>query len=140
MSELRTPLPRYGESRRGVRPIDVEQAADALLRAGERPTIEKVRARLGTGSPNTINPLLDLWWKKIGAPGRWLTKLIAIHKFAASCSGWVWRKSNWLSGPSKTILCEPKTGGSKRADPKGRLFRTTSRTLCRRIPNYYRPV
>ena len=67
MSELRTPLPRYGESRRGVRPIDVEQAADALLRAGERPTIEKVRARLGTGSPNTINPLLDLWWKKIGA-------------------------------------------------------------------------
>jgi len=67
MPELRTPLPRYGESRRGVRALDVEQAADALLRAGERPTIEKVRARLGSGSPNTINPLLDLWWKKIGA-------------------------------------------------------------------------
>jgi secreted Zn-dependent insulinase-like peptidase len=67
MSEVRIPLPRYGESRRGVRAVDVAQAADALLRVGERPTIEKVRARLGSGSPNTINPLLDLWWKKIGA-------------------------------------------------------------------------
>jgi Plasmid replication region DNA-binding N-term len=72
VSELPSPPPRFGQSRRGVRAIDVEQAAEALLRAGERPTIEKVRKRLGSGSPNTINPLLDTWWKKIG--GRLQTK------------------------------------------------------------------
>jgi hypothetical protein len=64
MSESAT---AYGERRRGVTAADVERAADALFRAGERPTIEKVRAKLGTGSPNTINPLLDAWWKTASA-------------------------------------------------------------------------
>jgi hypothetical protein len=58
---------RYGQTPRGVSASDVERAADTLLRAGERPTIEKVRAKLGTGSPNTINPLLDAWWNKLSA-------------------------------------------------------------------------
>jgi hypothetical protein len=57
----------YGQAPRGVSASDIERAADALLRAGQRPTIEKVRAKLGTGSPNTINPLLDAWWKKLSA-------------------------------------------------------------------------
>jgi plasmid replication DNA-binding protein KfrA len=52
--------------RRGVTASDVEHAADALLRTGERPTIARIRAKLGTGSPNTINPLLDGWWKRLG--------------------------------------------------------------------------
>ena len=47
---------------RGISTTDVDRAADALLRAGERPTIEKVRLRIGRGSPNTITPLLDDWW------------------------------------------------------------------------------
>jgi hypothetical protein len=58
---------RYGQALRGVSAGDIELAADALLRAGERPTIEKVREKLGTGSPNTINPLLDAWWKRLSA-------------------------------------------------------------------------
>ena len=62
MSEALKP---YGVTSRGVSAGDVERAADALLRAGERPTIEKVREKLGTGSPNTINPLLDAWWKRL---------------------------------------------------------------------------
>ena len=57
----------YGVPSRGVTAGDVERAADALLRAGERPTIGKTRQKLGTGSPNTINPLLDAWWKKLSA-------------------------------------------------------------------------
>jgi Plasmid replication region DNA-binding N-term len=57
----------YGVTSRGISAADVERAADSLLRAGERPTIEKIRAKLGTGSPNTINPLLDAWWKKLSA-------------------------------------------------------------------------
>lgn len=52
---------------RGIRASDVERAADQLLRAGVRPTIEKIRAALGSGSPNTINPLLDAWWKRLSA-------------------------------------------------------------------------
>jgi hypothetical protein len=63
--------PRSGRAGRpyskGVGSADVERAADALLRAGERPTIERIRAFLGGGSPNTINPLLDAWWKRLAA-------------------------------------------------------------------------
>jgi hypothetical protein len=55
-----TPKP-YG-SRGGVTYGDVSQAADALFRARERPTAEKIRAKIGGGSPNTIGPLLDQWW------------------------------------------------------------------------------
>jgi len=40
-----------------------------------RLTIDRVRVRLGRGSPNTINDHLDAWWTKLGArlrdlPGR----------------------------------------------------------------------
>jgi hypothetical protein len=46
---------------------DVFQAADELLVEGHRPTIDRVRVRLGRGSPNTINDHLDAWWAKLGA-------------------------------------------------------------------------
>ena len=67
MSESPPPTPRYGQPSRGVTGRDVEFAADALLRAGERPTIEKIREKIGRGSPNTINPLLDAWWKRLAS-------------------------------------------------------------------------
>jgi hypothetical protein len=54
-----------GPPSRGISQSDVSHAADSLLRAGERPTIEKVRAKIGKGSPNTINPMLDAWWKSL---------------------------------------------------------------------------
>jgi hypothetical protein len=41
--------------------------ADSLLRQGERPTVEKIRAAIGSGSPNTVGPLLDVWWKHLAA-------------------------------------------------------------------------
>ncbi len=59
--------PRLGPPYRGISPRDVELAADALLRAGERPTIERVRKKIGRGSPNTINPALDAWWKRLAS-------------------------------------------------------------------------
>jgi Plasmid replication region DNA-binding N-term len=61
-----TPRP-YGSPTRGVRQADVSHAADALLRSGERPTVEKIRAAIGRGSPNTLGPLLDAWWKHLSA-------------------------------------------------------------------------
>ena len=50
---------------RGVTQDQVTRAADALLARGERPTIEKVRAELGTGSPNTLLRLLEVWWAEL---------------------------------------------------------------------------
>jgi hypothetical protein len=67
MPEATTLPPRYGPPSRGITPRDVELAADALLRAGERPTIEKIREKIGRGSPNTINPILDAWWKRLSS-------------------------------------------------------------------------
>ena len=47
--------------RRGITQEQVTGAADALVVAGEKPTVEKVRARLGTGSPNTVTRMLEVW-------------------------------------------------------------------------------
>lgn len=52
---------------RGITQSDVDRAADALLEQGERPTIDRIRQLLGTGSPNTVTRLLDAWWKALGA-------------------------------------------------------------------------
>jgi len=41
--------------------LQVSTAADALVTAGEPPTVEKIRARLGTGSPNTVTRMLNTW-------------------------------------------------------------------------------
>lgn len=52
---------------RGVQPHDVEATADALIAEGLRPTIERVRLKIGRGSPNTIAPMLDAWFAKLGS-------------------------------------------------------------------------
>jgi len=46
---------------------EVYSTADALLLEGVRPTIDRVRVRLGRGSPNTINEYMDAWWTKLGS-------------------------------------------------------------------------
>ncbi len=51
---------------RGITESDVFTACDALLLAGERPTIERVRQKIGRGSPNTVSPMLDIWFKGLG--------------------------------------------------------------------------
>jgi hypothetical protein len=67
MVDLSTQRRPLGPLPRGITQSDVSHAADSLLRAGERPTIDKVRAKIGKGSPNTINPMLDAWWKTLSA-------------------------------------------------------------------------
>jgi chromosome segregation ATPase len=49
-----------------VTPETVAQEADKLVMAGQRPTIERIRAALGGGSPNTIAPLLNDWFEDLG--------------------------------------------------------------------------
>ena len=55
------------KSIRGVQQVDVSDAADALISDGLRPTIERVRQKMGRGSPNTVSPMLDAWFGALGA-------------------------------------------------------------------------
>lgn len=52
---------------RGITESDVHTAADEIVGAGERPTVERVRAHLGTGSPNTVTRWLETWWQGLSA-------------------------------------------------------------------------
>jgi hypothetical protein len=63
--ESATAAPRRRAAR--ISQADVFAAADGLLVMGARPTIDRVRMKLGRGSPNTINDHLDAWWAKLGA-------------------------------------------------------------------------
>jgi len=54
------------KSTRGVQQEEVWAAADALIAAGERPTIERVRFKIGRGSPNTVSPMLESWFATLG--------------------------------------------------------------------------
>lgn len=51
---------------RGITETDVHTAADELVAKGERPTVERIRAHLGTGSPNTVTRWLETWWNGLG--------------------------------------------------------------------------
>lgn len=54
------------KSSRGVQQSEVWAAADTLLAEGVRPTIERVRQKLGRGSPNTVAPMLETWFATLG--------------------------------------------------------------------------
>lgn len=51
---------------RGVTALDVQRSADTLLRLGQKPSIAALREHLGGGSPNTIAPLLEKYWRSLG--------------------------------------------------------------------------
>ncbi len=51
----------------GITENDVWTAADTLLLEGARPTIERVRQKIGRGSPNTVSPHLETWFRALGA-------------------------------------------------------------------------
>jgi len=55
------------KSTRGVQQDEIWAAADALLKDGLRPTIERVRQKMGRGSPNTVSPILEAWFATLGA-------------------------------------------------------------------------
>jgi len=46
---------------------DVDRACDELLQAGENPTVERLRQRLGRGSNTTLGPGLRAWREGLGA-------------------------------------------------------------------------
>ncbi|MEL1264415.1 DNA-binding protein [Pseudoxanthomonas putridarboris] len=52
---------------RGITESEVHTAADEIVATGDRPTVERIRAHLGTGSPNTVTRWLETWWRGLGA-------------------------------------------------------------------------
>ncbi|TXI48881.1 MAG: DNA-binding protein [Lysobacter sp.] len=50
----------------GITQVQVNTAADALVFTGVRPTVDRIRAFLGTGSPNTVTRMLEVWWQGLG--------------------------------------------------------------------------
>ncbi|ADP20025.1 MULTISPECIES: DNA-binding protein [Achromobacter] len=85
---------------KGITESDVHEAADAVLAAGERPTIERVRAQMGnTGSPNTITRYLESWFTGLSERMANLTAgAVAIpdpvHRIAAG----VWQEALQFAG------------------------------------------
>jgi hypothetical protein len=63
------PDPSYGATRQrraSVSYPELERAATALLRSGLKPGIESLRQALGGGSPQTIQTLLNRYWRELG--------------------------------------------------------------------------
>ena len=54
-------------SNRGIQQEDVWEAADSLISDGLRPTIERVRQKIGRGSPNTVSPMLESWFATLAS-------------------------------------------------------------------------
>lgn len=50
-----------------IKEAEVHTIADQLLLEGHRPSVDRIRAKLGRGSPNTIALFLDRWWSNLGA-------------------------------------------------------------------------
>jgi Plasmid replication region DNA-binding N-term len=61
------PTPAYGTTRGpAVSYLEVERAAIAILKAGQRPSVERVRSALGRGSPQTLLSALNRFWRDLG--------------------------------------------------------------------------
>lgn len=56
-------------ARIGVTYLEVANAADLIQKRGEEPTVDRIRAHLGTGSRSTLAPLLKTWKSKKGETG-----------------------------------------------------------------------
>ncbi|MFJ3524248.1 DNA-binding protein [Pseudomonas sp. NPDC090203] len=81
----------------GVPENDVFAAADAVLARGERPTVERVRAELGRGSPARVAGLLDHWWARLAGRLRGETRLPELPTEVAQAFTAIWQQAAALA-------------------------------------------
>jgi hypothetical protein len=81
----------------GISQDQVNAAADQLVAAGNKPTVEKVRQVLGTGSPNTITRMLEAWRGE-------LAQRMAPDDFTSRCP-WTRRRSLHRSVATRYRAC-----------------------------------
>jgi chromosome segregation ATPase len=110
---------------------DVFRAADELLLEGHRPTIDRVRMRLGRGSPNTINDHLDAWWAKLGSrlrdvPGHEFPQL---PERVAQALQHLWNEA--LDG-AQAVLRVTLAQGEQTLAQQGQALQTRERELTER--------
>ena len=94
---------------KGITQDQVSDVADQLLLAGERPTIERIRTALGTGSPNTVNRLLDAWWVSLGERLTNAQSKITLPEAPeeiAALAGQFWEKALFAAMAHATALLE----------------------------------
>jgi chromosome segregation ATPase len=77
--------------RKGITQEQVNAAADAIVAAGENPTVEKIRQTLGTGSPNTVTRMLDVWRGSLAQRLQEVIKLPDVPAEAGQAFAEVWR-------------------------------------------------
>lgn len=77
--------------RKGITQEQVNAAADALVAAGDKPTVEKIRQALGTGSPNTVTRMLDDWRGTLAQRLRDVIQLPDVPPKAGQAFAEVWR-------------------------------------------------
>jgi hypothetical protein len=74
--------------------LDVQRAADALLRQGIKPSVAALRDQLGGGSPNTITPLLAKYWETLGTRlGAGPESLERVPESLARVTELLWRRA-----------------------------------------------
>jgi hypothetical protein len=74
--------------------LDIQRAADALLRQGTKPSVAALREQLGGGSPNTITPLLAKYWETLGARlGAGPESLERVPESLARVTELLWRRA-----------------------------------------------
>jgi chromosome segregation ATPase len=76
--------------RKGITQEQVNAAADALVAAGDKPTVEKIRQALGTGSPNTVTRMLDVWRSSLAQRLQEVIKLPDLPPEAGQAFAEVW--------------------------------------------------
>ena len=76
---------------KGITQEQVNAAADALVAAGDKPTVEKIRQALGTGSPNTVTRMLEAWRSTLAKRLQEVIKLPGVPTEVGQAFVEVWR-------------------------------------------------
>jgi len=88
--------------------LDVQRAADALLRQGRKPSVAAIREHLGGGSPNTITPLLAKYWEKLGSRlGDGPESLERVPEALARVTELLWRRALEEATERLKVLQQP---------------------------------
>jgi chromosome segregation ATPase len=94
--------------------LDVQRAADALLRQCIKPSVAALREQLGGGSPNTLTPMLARYWETLGT--RLATGPEALERVPESLARvteLLWRRALEEARERLKILQSPNSSGNE---------------------------
>src|ERR1700689_1288907 len=104
--------------------LDVQRAADALLRQGRKPSVAAIREQLGGGSPNTITPLLAKYWEKLGSRlGDGPESLERVPEALARVTELLWRRALEEARERLKILGVREDSGEERVELQEQLMK-----------------